>query len=805
MLNEIRYAARSLLKSPGLALIAVVTLGLGIGTVTFMFSVVYGALYRGLPFPEGDQIMHLSRTNLSADIEQMGLTIHDFVDWREQQSTFEELAGVRNGTVNVSGTERPIRFDGAFMTANGFRVLRTQPFLGRGFQDGEEGPDGPHVVVLGYTVWRDHFESDPGAVGRTIRVNGEQSTIIGVMPDGFRFPVDQEIWVPLTDDVLEIPRGEGYTLNAFGRLRAGVTLDQAMTEYAGIANRLETAYPDSNEGIGVRIQPYTEAFMGRDAEILLLTMLAVVFLVLFVACANVANLLLARAATQTKAVAIRSALGAGRGRILSRLLSEAGVLAVAGAALGIGVAWMGLGLFLPYATETNPPFWMEFAIDGPTLLFVVVVAALVTILSGIFPGMQASGAQVHEILKDESRGSSSLRIGRLSRMLVVGEIAFSVGLLVAAGLMIKGMVKVNSLDLGFRTEDVFTARVGLFENEFPDAASKVRFYEDVLDRLRSQPGVVAASLTNQLPGLFSSFPYVTIQGVPYATDQDYPGARHAVITPDFFETFDVVMLAGRDFTRQDDADGLPVAIVNRSFADRFFPGEDPLGRQIRMGRSNSEAPWLTIVGLAPDLYMQGVQTEGEGDPEGFYTPLAQDDIRFASIAIRAQGEPMALTPMVRDQVTAVHPDTPLYWVRTERDAVMENLWQINLFGGLFIVFGFVALFLATIGLYGVMSFATSQRTSEVGIRMALGAQAGDVLRLVLRTGAIQLFIGLTVGLGLAAVVSRGMRDMLFRVEPWDFSVFLVISVVLTVTGLAASVIPARRATRVDPVEALRYE
>ena len=804
MLNEIRFAARSLLKSPGLALIAVVTLGLGIGTVTFMFSLVYGALYRGLPFPEGEQIMHLSRTNLSANIEQMGVTIHDFVDWREQQRSLEELAGVRNGTVNVSGTERPIRFDGAFMTANGFRVLRAQPFLGRGFRDGEEGPDSPHVVVLGYAVWRDHFESDPGVVGRTIRVNGEQSTVIGVMPEGFRFPENQEIWVPLADDVLEITRGDGYTLDAFGRLRPGVTLDQAMTEYAGIAQRLETAYAESNEGIGVRIQPFTEAFMGRDAEILLLTMLAVVFLVLFVACANVANLLLARAATQTKAVAIRTALGAGRGRIVLRLLAEAGVLAGAGAALGVGVAWMGLNLFLPYAMETNPPFWFDFSIDAPILLFVVVVVALVTILSGIFPGVQASGTRVHEILKDESRGSSSLRIGRLSRMLVVGEIAFSVGLLVAAGLMIKGMVKLKNLDYGFQTENVFTARVGLFENEFPDAASKVRFHEEVLDRLRSQPGVLAASLTDNLPGLFSPYPYVGIQGVPYATDQDYPGSRHAVITPGFFETFGVDLLSGRDFTRQDAADGLPVAIVNRSFAERFFPGEDPLGRQIRTGRSNSEAPWLTVVGMAPDLYMQGVQAQ-EGDPEGFYTPLAQDDIRFASIVIRAQRDAMALTPMVRDQVTAVHPDTPLYWVRSQLDAVKENNWQVNLFGSLFVVFGFVALFLATIGLYGVMSFATGQRTHEVGIRMALGAEAGDVVRLVVRTGAIQLFIGLTVGLGLAAVVSRGMRDMLFRVEPWDFTVFLVISAVLTVTGLAASIIPARRATRVDPVEALRYE
>ena len=544
--------------------------------------------------------------------------------------------------------------------------------------------------------------------------------------------------------------------------------------------------------------------MGRDAEILLLTMLAVVFLVLFVACANVANLLLARAATQTKAVAIRTALGAGRGRIVLRLLAEAGVLAGAGAALGVGVAWMGLNLFLPYAMETNPPFWFDFSIDAPILLFVVVVVALVTILSGIFPGVQASGTRVHEILKDESRGSSSLRIGRLSRMLVVGEIAFSVGLLVAAGLMIKGMVKLKNLDYGFQTENVFTARVGLFENEFPDAASKVRFHEEVLDRLRSQPGVLAASLTDNLPGLFSPYPYVGIQGVPYATDQDYPGSRHAVITPGFFETFGVDLLSGRDFTRQDAADGLPVAIVNRSFAERFFPGEDPLGRQIRTGRSNSEAPWLTVVGMAPDLYMQGVQAQ-EGDPEGFYTPLAQDDIRFASIVIRAQRDAMALTPMVRDQVTAVHPDTPLYWVRSQLDAVKENNWQVNLFGSLFVVFGFVALFLATIGLYGVMSFATGQRTHEVGIRMALGAEAGDVVRLVVRTGAIQLFIGLTVGLGLAAVVSRGMRDMLFRVEPWDFTVFLVISAVLTVTGLAASIIPARRATRVDPVEALRYE
>ncbi len=801
-LTEFRFAFRSLRSQPGLSLIGIIALGMGIGFTTIMFSIVHGALYRGLPLPGGDRVYDISATNPERDIERTALPMHDYLDIREEQRSFEDMAAFYGGTINVSGMERPVRYDGAFMTANAFRTLGVQPFLGRDFREGEDRPGAPGVIILGYNVWRNSFGSDPGVVGRALRVNGEPATVIGVMPEGFEFPILQEVWVPLREDVLNTPRGEGRSVSVYGMLKEGLSVEAARTELAGIMERLEQAYPETNEGFRPLLRPYTSQAMDGEGEALLLTMLAVVLLVLVVACVNVANLLLARTAGRTRELAIRTSMGATRGRILAHLLAEATVLALMGALLGLAIAKVGIDLFDRLVVDTDPPFWFVFALDGPILLFVVAVTVLAALVSGLIPGLKASGSRINEFLKDASRGSTGMKIGRLSRLLVVGEVTLSVGLLVSAGLMTKGIVLLRTMEYGFDRQEVFTARIGLFETEYPDAESRLAFFTELQRGLSSRGEVTSAALTTVLPGLGSAMDRFSFLGDAYESDQEYPRARFAHISPDFFQTIGAAQVRGRTFTRADDQDGEQVIIVNQSFADRYFAGRDPVGEQIRLGTAEEDRPWRTVVGVAPDLFMQGVGNEGERE-DGFYLPLAQGDARFISIAVRGRGDPMGLASVVREEVLSLNPDTPLYWVRTLEEAVAENLWFVDVFGGLFAIFGLGALFLAAVGLYGVLAFSVRQRTQEVGIRMAMGARGADVLRLVLRQGVVQVGIGLTLGLGLGYLLSRAMQVTVFGIEPWDPTVFLTIAGVMLSTGFLASFLPARRATRISPVEALR--
>ena len=805
LLKEFRYAVRRLRKNPGTSLIAVLALGLGIGLTTIMFSIVYGAVWKGLPFEGAEKLVHLERNNLAEDIESMEVPIHDFLDWREAQTSFEGLAGFYSGTVNLAGTERPERYDGAFISANAFELIRVQPALGRNFQEGEDTPAADPVMLLGYHVWQDRFDGDLGVVGQVARVNGEQTTIIGVMPEGFRFPIAEDLWLPLRMDPLELERGEGLTLEVYGRLKDGVNMDQASAEMQTIAVRLAKEYPDTNEGVGAVLQPYVDEYIGAEPRAMLFTMLGAVFLILLVACANVANLLLSRAATRSKELAIRSAVGASRLRVIMQLLGEGIVLASAGAVLGIGISVLGIGMFNRAIAPTDPPFWIDIGLNTVVLIFVIGVTVLAGVLAGILPAIQASGSAVNEVLKDESWGSSGFRVGKLSKGLVVGEIALSLGVLVAAGLMIKSVTNLNTIDYGFDTETTFTARMGLFEADYPDTTSRREFYREVLRRVEQRPGVEAAAIVTALPGAWSYGSQFGIEGEAYDRDQDYPMARFATVSPDFLDVYGVKVLEGRTFGPEDTNDAMPVAIVNQSFVEQFYPEGSAIGKRVRQGDSETEEPWRTIVGVVPDMYMQGLSNMEE-DPWGVYFPLDQYDTRFAYVALRSAGEdPMTLAAGARDDVMAVDQDIPLYWVQTHQAAIDEQTWFFRIFGNLFMVFGFVALFLAAVGLYGVMSASVSNRTAEMGIRMALGAQGRDVLRLVLKQGAVQVGIGMALGLALAALLSRGLALVLFQVEPWDPFVFALIAVVLAAVGMLASYIPALRATRVDPAVALRYE
>jgi putative ABC transport system permease protein len=803
--KDLRYAGRMLFKSPGVSVMAIVALALGIGVTATMFSIVYGALMRGLPFEGGDRVMMVWRTQLEQSDSRMGVPIHDYVDWRDQQKSFERLAAYYQGTVNITWSDRPERFDGAFITANGFVALGVQPVLGRSFRPEEERPGGVMPVILSYHLWQDRFHGDPGVLGQAVKTNGEAAEIVGVMPEGFLFPERDDVWVPLREDPLQLPRGGGTWLTVYGKLRPGVTVDQASSEFAGIAQRLATAYPDTNKGIGAFIEPFTRSAVGDDAARILGSMLAVVSLVLLIACANVANLLLARAAVRTKEVGIRTALGAHRWRVVSQMVAEALALALVGGALGAGLAWVGVALFARAIVDTNPPFFLVFKVDAPILLFILGASVLSAVIAGGLPALKASRMDVAGILKDESRGSSSLTIGRMSRFLVVGEISMSLALLVAAGLTTKSITTLRNFDFGFAPDAVFSARVGLFDAEFPDTLSRRAFYNDLERKLAAIPGVTSSSLATVLPGgSGSEHTRLAVEGKSYADDREYPLAYGGLVSPGYFATVGVPVTQGRDFEESDVAGSLPVAIVNESFARKFFPGESALGHTFRPGASRSTAAWLTVVGVVPDLWMQGMQN-AEASPAGFYVPLAQSDANFMSILARGPADPMSLTSAVRKAVESVNADTPIYFVNTVGERIAENTWVYNVFGVLFMVFGGVALFLASIGLYAVMAFSVSRRAPEVGIRMALGAARGQVLGLILRQGVVQIGIGVAIGLGLALLVTRTLKEVLFQVSAADPITFVVVPLVLAITGVLATLLPARRATRVDPMIALRSE
>jgi len=809
LLKDLRYAARGLTKAPGTAAIAVIALALGVGLTSVMFSIVYGAIHRGLPFEDGDRIVRVDRTNVSEGIESMNVTIHDFARWRERQQSFETLAAYRMGTINIRGSERPERFRGGFVSAGFFETAGVEPVLGRTFAPDETGPDVPLRVVLGYQAWQNRFGGDPGVLSRTVTVNGERGEIIGVMPDGFEFPVEEEVWVPLRLDPVALPRGEGFSVNVAGRLRDGVTMDQAARDMEVLAAELAAEFPETNEGVTTIVEPFTKEFMGDEVAGLLYVMLTAVLFVLIIACANVANLLLARASTRVRDMAIRTALGATRGRIIRQVMSEAVVLAAIGVAFGLVIAWIGIGMFDRAVAPTNPPFWFEFRLDAPILLFVAGIGVLAALVSGLIPAFRASRTDVNAILKDESRGSSSLQIGRLSRALVIGEVALSMALLFASGLMFQSFSKVNGVDPGFRTDDVFSARLGVFAERFPDTESRLRFWEEVEASLEAIPGVRSAALVSSAPGTGFGQTGVRVEGETYEADRDVPAARYAVVTPGYMETMGFEPTRGRWFSELDDGGGAPVVVVNESFAESRFPGEDALGRfitpQITAIDDEGDPVAREIVGIVPDMYMQSIGNNENDDGSGVYVPLAQLDANFITMLAWTDGEPLRITQDVRDAVYAADPDTPIYWAQTVQQAIDENTWFYRVFGALFVAFGLAALFLSSVGLYGVMAFSVSARTQEVGVRMALGAAAGRVRAMILKQGLKQVAIGSLIGVGLAILLGQGLTVILFGVTPWDPVTLGAVFLLLLTTGIAASFFPALRATRVDPVVALRSE
>lgn len=805
LFTDFRSGVRMLVKYPTLSLVAVVTLGLGIGLSTTVFCVVNGGLFKGLPFPDAARVVSVVGTNPSQNQPRQPISVQDLAVWQERQTSFDSFGAFGFAPMNLSNEEgRPERFSGGQLTVAAFEALGVQPIQGRGFREGDDRPGAEPVILLGYELWRDRYGSSPDIIGKPIRANAVKRTVIGVMPEKFAFPIREMVWIPLSIDPLATPRGQGPNYQVIARRKPGVSLAQAKAEAASIASQLQSEFPASNRGVGSDVMPYARTVLGPEIYGLLYTMLGAGIGVLLIACVNVSNLLVARASLRRREVAVRMALGAARNRVVRQHLTEVLVLATVGGGLGILLSIFGMRWFAQALSVNPPPFWITFELDYRVMLFVLGLIVVASLFAGTLPAMHASRVSASGVLKDDSRSSTSARLGKFSNGLVVAELAVSCGLLIAAGLMIKSVVQLKNVQMPFAIENVLTARIDLPRGTYPDSPASIRFFEQLLPRLQALPGVEGATLSDGLPAAGNGVIPVQIEGKAYPQKSDYPLAREGIVTAGYFDTFETKLLSGREFTTADVATSLPVAVINESFARTHFPQVDPIGHQMKRIRDTKE-PWLTVVGVVPDLLMEGIGNNN-ASPVGYYIPISQSDVaNGVRIAVRTRGEPGGMTSLVRSAVTSLDTDLAIYEISTMRRVIDRQTWFYTTFGTFFMAFGVCALFLAAAGLYGVMSFAVTQRTREMGVRSALGAQGPQLILLVMRKSVIQLAVGLFLGLGLALLASGALEPVLYHVNPRDSTVFIAVAATLAFASLFASFLPARRVTRIDPVLALSVE
>ncbi|HKH49738.1 MAG TPA: ABC transporter permease [Thermoanaerobaculia bacterium] len=801
--QDLRFAVRMLAKNPGLTAVAVFCIALGIGANTTAFSVVQAVLLRPFPYADPERIVAVHMTNLRKEIDEGSPSYVEFLDLREQSRSFTQMSAYGSRSLVVSGKEEPERALGAAVSASLFPMLGELPALGRNFREDEDRPGAPPVILLGHDLWMRRFDGDPGIVGKTVIVNSTAHTVVGVMKPRFRFPSEHDAWVPLGPLAhAELRSDRGYPVLA--RLKPGVTLEQAEAEMKTIARRLEQLHPDTNTGWSAMVRSLRDEFADGSIRLVVLTMQGAVVFVLLIACANVANLLLARATARQREVAIRVAFGAGRWRIVRQLLTESVLIGLLGGVLGIlcgywGIRWMEASI----PAEDAPPYWIRFVIDGPVLLFTLGVAVLTGILFGLAPALQAARSDLNATLKEGGRGAGgSVRRNRLRSGLVVGEVALSLILLVGASLFVRSFLKLQNASAGFDTARLLTMRIFLPGERYEEPEPKTRRVEDVIRRLEALPGVEAVGVSNTIPlSGGGSGGGLVIDGRPFPRGEE-PGIFWTGVTPHFFQAIDVPVLRGRGFTDREGMERSAVALVNETFVKRFFPDAEVLGRRFRV-QEETEMGWITIVGVVPDFRADDIGDE-EISPSA-YLPYPYLATRSTGLTIRTALDPAQATAKVREEIRASDPELPVYQVLTMEQVRQQGFWEFRFFGGMFSVFGGIALFLAAIGVYGVLSYSVSQRVREIGIRVALGAQRGHVLRLIVGQGLSLALTGVAFGLLGAFVVTRVIRSLLYDVSPTDPLSFGVIAFLLTAVAWLASFLPANRALEVDPLEALRNE
>ena len=816
--QDIRYGARMLLKNPGISIIVIIALALGIGANSAIFSVVNAVLLRPLPYEESDRLVFLNEQ--SPVLDEMSISYPNFTDWRSMTQTFEKIGVCNRGSYNLTGYGEAERITTGQCSADLFAVLRVNALHGRVFTNDEDKPGGTAVVVLSYPLWQRRFGGQTSIVNQSLTLNGKSYQVIGIMPESYAYPSRAEMWVPvgqLADQASWKERGNHPGLYGVGRLKPGVTFQQAEADMNTIGANLDKQYPDSNSGTRPRLRPMLEVFVG-DARRALWVIFGAVGFVLLIACANIANLLLARATARKKEMAIRTAVGASRWRLARQLLTESVLLSLIGGSIGLALAHWGVDLIL-YMSPNAIPRSREIGLDWTVMGFTAGLSILTGLIFGLLPALQAGDVDVHETLKESGRGTSGRHWLRSS--LVIGEVATTLVLLIAAGLMIRSFYLLLKVNPGFSHEQLTTFSLALPEKKYSTEEMTAGFYERLLENIRALPGVESVAAASGLPlgnnGWQQGF---RIDGRPDPPPDQIPLMETCLVTPDYFKAMNIPVLRGRAFTDSDDRahlagqdlskldedqrfiKGLNKVIIDEEFAKRYWPNEDPIGKRLKFG-SPEQPRAVEIIGVVGRVKMESLNQNS--DRVQAYYPYPQVPANSMTVIIKGASDPNQLINSVRGALKEIDPDQPMYAVRTMDEIRAESVQNERLNLTLLTLFAGIALVLAIVGIYGVMSYSVTQRTHEIGIRMAIGARPRDVFTMILGHGMKLALIGVGIGLVGAFALTRLMASMLFGVEPADATTYGVIAALLIGVSLLACYLPGRRATKVEPTISLRYE
>jgi putative ABC transport system permease protein len=799
LLREIRHAVRSLLHNTGFTIVGILCLGLGIGLNTAIFSILDGVLLKPYPYEDPDRIVSLETWRQRDDARDR-VSIADLRDWQAATTSFTTIAGLVEGSITITdGAGEPERYNGARVSWDLFRLLGVRPVLGRDFLESDDQPSAAGVAVISHLLWTTRYRSDPKVIGRGATINGMPHTIVGVMPPGFAFPETQQLWIAIQPTLFRDPRDRRYVLT-FARLRENVTAAPALGDLNAIAARLAREYPATNDGWRPRIRSLREVFLPPDVPLIIGLMMAGVTLVLFIACSNIANLLLARATARRHELAMRVALGAGRGHIVLQLLTESVVLALVSVPLGVLVASAGIRLIWTQIPPDAIPYYIQFAVDARSLAYAITLAFVTSLVFGLVPALQISRRELQENLKEGARGTTSK--GAIVRnALVVSQVSLALVALVGALLFVRSFTNLDTFRVGFETTSTLTMRFFMTGEAYASKGSKAQRVDDIVQRIEALPGVRAAFASSLVP-IWGGGDGATIELEGRAANQ-----RHEIsfiaATPHMFSTLGVPVSQGRNFA---DADSnRAVAIINEAMAKHLWPGEPAVDRRFRLVTPGAAPESITVIGVAPDLHLFGIDPNNSQVPMTAFVPYRYGEFANTGITIRTSGDPAVLARSARNAIRESDPNLPVFNVRTLEEIRRNEFWQFGLYGWVFGTIGFIGVLLASIGVYGVLAYSVSQRTQEIGVRVTLGAGQRDVVKLIVGQGLALTTTGVAIGLVLAALGTPLTRSLLYDVSPFDPFSFAAVSVLLTVVALLASYFPARRALKVDPVIALRQE
>lgn len=801
-LQDVRFAFRILGKRPWLTLMIVMVLAAGIGVNTTVFTLFNAVLVRGLPFPDGDRLLFVDSNDLPNDRDDLATSYPDFLDRKAGTTAFTDLAGYSGGEFNLSDDAAAAeRREGSRITANLFSLLQVQPVVGRDFLPEEDQPGAKPVVLLSHGLWQERYGGSDDVIGQQLRVDEHPHTIVGVMPRGLRFPTDSELWMPLVAEGDWLDR-DARRMGVVGRLVDGATRDTAQAELEVVSERLQREYPETNKTIGVNVLTANENFNGGNIETLFLAMLGAVGFVLLIACANVANVQLTRAADREREMSIRTALGAGRWRIVRQLLIESVMLAVAGGLVGLVFAYIGVRLF-DDATFPFRPYFIDFRFDGVVFAYLGGMCVAVGLLFGMAPAVHALRTNVNESLKEGSRGQTGgTGAAKFRTAMVIGEVALSVVLLVGAGLFMRSFWTMYTLDLGVETDSRLIGRVVLPELKYGEQDQQRTFRDAALAKVRALPGVRGATVTSHLPGRGGNGRAVEIEGQPVEDLEQAPSEAMLRIETGYFDVWGTPVLEGREFTAADAADALDVAIVNRAFADTYWPGETAVGKRLKLG-AEPDRPWITVVGVGPNIRQNGASVP-EVRP-AIYRPQAQSSSRGMFFVADTAVPPATLARSVRQAIAQVDPDLPVLGLMAFEERLSEDLWGVRVFGTVFAVFAAVALVLAAVGVFALVADSVRRRVPEFGIRLALGAAPRQIFRLVMSGALRRVGLGVVLGLPMAYGAAQVIQSVLVGVDASDLLTLGGVAGFLLAVAVVACWLPARRVTQIDPGSALRQE